>query len=128
VIEGHVLDGALNPLVGASVRVNMKSDVNTVRSYVDDTTDENGLFRATFDGMVRTWQVGDIIEIVVTKDAQQYTDNDQYADDSGIQHIEVTWPYAIPEFGTVAGFFVGVTAVAIVAIVLVGKKKRTYRS
>jgi hypothetical protein len=126
VVDGNVRDSGGNPLQGATVTVNMRDPgTNVIRGSVTTSTDSDGFYTTTFGSFVgQDWLVGDKLEVVVVKDAQSYTDDDQNADLEPRQTVDVTWPYAIPEFGSLLGLAVVGVAVGFVALVFVGRKKK----
>lgn len=122
-VRGYVwdVDGRLVQGISVTINVRWASD-DTVRSTLTDTSDENGYFSVSFGPS--DWDIGDRIQVIGTHESNQQS-NSTTADDLPFQWCNVTFPYAIPEFGSVIGFAIAGGLIAAVAVVfLVSKRKK----
>lgn len=122
-VRGYVrdVDGRLIQGISVTINVRWASD-DTVRSTLTDTSDETGYFSVSFGPS--NWDIGDRIQVIGTHQSNQQS-NSTTADDLPFQWCNVTFPYAIPEFGSVIGFAIAGGLIAAVAVVfLVSKRKK----
>lgn len=122
-VRGYVrdIDGNFIEDIPVTINIRRASD-NTVRATLTDTTDEIGFFSQTF--APADWDIGDTIEVIATHGGNQES-NTTLAIDFPTQYCNVTFPYAIPEFGSMIGFAVaGGLIAAVAAVFLVVKKKK----
>jgi hypothetical protein len=121
-VRGYVWDSEGTLISGADVTVNIKQGV-VIRSTLTDTTDSVGLYAVSF--LAADWDVGDTIEVIASFSSQQTPPNSTAATSALVQWINVTAPFEIPEFGSMAGFIVTgglLGAVAVVALVYFRKR------
>ncbi|HEX7391982.1 MAG TPA: hypothetical protein VF374_03420 [Thermoplasmata archaeon] len=125
-VRGYVrdVDGLLINDIPITINIRRASD-NTVRATLTDTSGalgEDGYFSQTF--VYSDWDIGDTIEVIATHGANQES-NSTVATVWPYQWCNVTFPYAIPEFGSIVGFLIAGGLIAAVAVVfLVVKKKK----
>lgn len=122
-VRGYVrdVDGRLIKDIPITINIRWASD-DTVRSTLTDTSDEDGYFSRTFGPS--EWDIGDRIQVIATHGASQES-NSTTANDLPSQWCNVTFPYAIPEFGSVMGFVIaGGLIAAVAAVFLVSKRKK----
>jgi len=130
-VKGYVRDVDGNFINDIPITVNIRrASDNTVRATLTDTSkyvevdgeDWNGYYGVTFGPS--DWDIGDTIEVIATHGANQES-NSTVATVIPFQWVNVTFPYAIPEFGSIVGFLVAGGLIAAVAVVfLVVKKKK----
>jgi hypothetical protein len=122
-VRGHArdVDGRLIQGIPITVNIRLASD-DSVRATLTASSDEDGYYSVTFE--YTQWDIGDRIQVIATHGANQVTNNTT-AIDFPFQWCNVTFPYAIPEFGSVIGFVVAGGLIAAVAMVfLVSKRKK----
>jgi hypothetical protein len=122
-VRGYVrdVDGRLIQGIPVVINIRWASD-DTVRSTLTDTSDVNGYFSVTFGPS--DWDIGDRIQVVATHGANQESSS-VVADGFPFQECDVTFPYAIPEFGSIVGFAIaGALIAAVAAVFLVSKRKK----
>lgn len=115
-VDGRFIDG-----IPITINIRWASD-NTVRATLTDTSDVDGYYSQTFGPS--DWDIGDTIEVIATNGGDQES-NTTLATVLPMQYCNVTFPYAIPEFGSIIGFVVagGLIAVVAVAFLFVKRKK-----
>ena len=122
-VRGYVrdVDGRFIDEIPITINIRRASD-NTVRATLTDTSDVGGYYSQTFGPS--DWDIGDTIEVIATNGGDQES-NTTLATALPMQWCNVTFPYAIPEFGSIVGFLVAGGLIAAVAVVfLVVKKKK----
>lgn len=122
-VRGYVrdVDGRLIEDIPITINIRWASD-DTVRSTLTDTSDGTGYFSVTFGPS--DWDIGDRIQVIATHGGNQES-NSTTADSLPFQYCNVTFPYAIPEFGSIIGFVIAGGLIAAVAVVfLVSKRKK----
>lgn len=123
-VRGYVrdVDGRLIEGIPVTVNVRWASDDDTIRSTLTDTSDSDGYFSVSFGPS--DWDEGDRIQVIATHGTNQPS-NSTFADGLPYQWCNVTFPYAIPEFGSYIGFAIAGGLIAAVAVVfLVSKRKK----
>lgn len=119
VVRGYVKDNAGHPVAGANITVNIRygpPPTGTIRSTLYDTSKSDGFYSTNFSNF--QWDVGNIIEVISTWHGAQ-ENNYTSADAKPVQYVNVTYPYAIDEYGSgalgllIAGGFVGAVAVVL---------------
>lgn len=122
-VRGYVrdVDGKFIEDIPITFNVRWASD-DTVRSTLTDTSDETGYYSVTFGPS--DWDIGDRIQVIATHGGNQES-NSTTANSVAFQWCNVTFPYAIPEFGSMVGFVIaGGLVAAVAAVFLVSKRKR----
>lgn len=122
-VRGYVrdVDGRFIDEIPITINIRRASD-NTVRATLTDTSGVDGYYSQTFGPT--DWDIGDTIEVIATNGGDQES-NTTLATVLPMQWCNVTFPYAIPEFGSIVGFLVAGGLIAAVAVVfLVVKKKK----
>lgn len=128
-VKGYVRDVDGNFINDIPITVNIRrASDNTVRATLTDTSkyvevdgeDWNGYYGVTFGPS--DWDVGDTIEVIATHSSQE--SNSTVATIVPFQWVNVTFPYAIPEFGSIIGFAVAGGLIAAVAVVFLAVKKK----
>jgi len=122
-VRGVVRDVDGKLIEGIPMTINIRWAGNdTVRSTLTDTSDETGYFSVTFGPAA--WDIGDRIQVIGTHSGNQES-NSTIANVAPMQWCNITFPYAIPEFGSLIGFVIAGGLVAAVATVfLVSKRKK----
>lgn len=116
-VDGRVLEG-----IPVTINILLASDNNITRATLTTTSDATGYFSKTFGPA--DWDVGDRIQVIATHGARQES-NSTIAIDYSYQWCNVTFPYAIPEFGSSVGFLIaGGLIAAVAAVFLVSKRKK----
>ena len=129
IVQGTVYDTGGLPVIGADVNVSMY-DNETLRSWLTDTTDSNGMYLITFGGMGgEPWGVNDTI-LVVAESGEYFGTNSTIAhdvDDPGPQQfINVTLSTVIPEFGKLGAMApMGGLVVVFMALFFLRRKRET---
>jgi hypothetical protein len=127
-VQGVIEDSAGNPLEGATVVIEVRDPLNAPSGptrYTDSvTSDEDGFYFFILSGFGPVeWQIGDTIKIIATWSGNQ-KDESAIADDSGSQTIDVTFPFEIPQFGSILGFGIAAGGIGLIAMVFVVKRKK----
>jgi len=122
-VRGYVRDVNGDLIEGIPITFNIRwASDDTIRSTLTDTSDETGYYSVTFGPSA--WDIGDRIQVIATHSGNQES-NSTTANSAAYQWCNVTFPYAIPEFGSVIGFVIAGGIVAAVATVfLVSKRKK----
>jgi hypothetical protein len=117
-VDGFVTDQAGRPIEGADVSVVMKNGATLVDTQTF-TSLSNGFYAVTFgDGM---WAPGFTIISTATFNSAQQSNSTLCTDDFQ-QHIDIKFPYEIPQFGSIIGFVVAAALVGVVAVVFLARK------
>ncbi len=120
IVRGWVWDVEGTPVDGADVSISTIQGVTT-RATWTDVTDSDGFYSVSFAGA--EWDVGNTIRTVATYDGNQ-DDNETTATAAPIQFVNVTFTFAIPEFGSSLGLIAAGGAIGLVAVVaLVWRRK-----
>jgi hypothetical protein len=115
------VDGRLIQGIPVTINIRWASD-DSVRATLAASSDENGYYSVTFE--YSQWDIGDRIQVIATHGSNQVS-NSTIADDFPFQYCNVTFPYEIPEFGSMIGFIIAGGLIAAAAMVfLVSKKKK----
>jgi len=117
-ITGIVRDFAGNPLSGANVVVTMM-DGETVVSMKSDQTDSNGTYEVSFPWL--EWDVGYSIEVTAIFNGAEES-NSTVADATVGQEVNVTYPYEIPQFGSLLGLLLAAALVGVTGVVLLRRR------
>ena len=116
-VYGYVYDNGAQPLEGAGVVVEVLAGTFPSESA---TTDVDGFYMVEFD--LADWQIGDTVRTTVT-----YSSNQEYeeapAEADTTMQIDVTFSYAIPEFGSFAGVVVATVLMGSVAIISMRRQR-----
>jgi hypothetical protein len=121
-VRGYIWDDHGNLVEGADVTVNIlaQSD-SSVRATEADTTLADGEYFVTFS--LDEWDVDDMIEVIATYNTVQEP-NSTAATVSGLQWVNVSFDFEIPEFGSYLGLLIAGGAIGIVGIAVVSMKRR----
>jgi hypothetical protein len=124
-VRGYVKDYLGNAVADVSVVVNMREQpANTTRTTKSDTTDSSGFYSCFFD--TTEWEVGDLIEVIADYKGDQRANYTDAIDQSApfITYVNITYPYEIPEFLNLTGFFIAGGAIGLLAAIFIVVKKR----
>ena len=127
IVRGYIWDSAYRNVSDASVVVTIWDPTKTVqRASLSETTDEEGFYQIWFGPS--DWYVGDLIEVVCTFSGNQETNSTTAASSIPLpyQYVNITYPFEIPEFGSVVGLILAggaIGAVAMVALVANQRKR-----
>jgi len=108
----------------AHVTVIVKTPGGIVRQTLEDDTDANGLYRVSLS--VFNWDTGDTLEVFATYNSVQSPTNTTTCsdpDDFPIQNVDVHFPTAIPQFGSIIGSVLASVFVGSVAVVALGYRR-----
>jgi hypothetical protein len=124
-VQGDVHDTSGNHADGAQVFVEfLNKDTGLPRARTwSGTTDSAGYYQTTQWG-TSDWEVGDTIRVTATISSEQEIET-QLATNTFTQIVDVYFPTAIPQFGSLVGTLVAASAVCVVAVVLVRKRRVT---
>ncbi len=122
-VRGYARDVNGSLIQGIPVTINIRwAGDDSIRATLAASSDENGYYSVTFE--YTQWDIGDRIQVIATHGANQVS-NSTVAVDFPFQYCNVTFSYAIPEFGSIVGFVIAGGLIAAVAMVfLVSKKKK----
>ena len=87
-------DGRVVPNTPITINILRQSD-NSIRATYTATTNSEGFYSKGV--LAADWDVGDTIQVIATHGSQQ--SNSSVANDNPLQYVNVTFPFAIPEFG-----------------------------
>ena len=125
-VLGYVKDSADRVLVGASITVNIRDDATdgAVLASKSDTTDGTGYYSVGF--LAADWNVGDFVEVI-----SDFSGNQIKVYEAAEllvlpfnQWINITYPYEIPEFGTLVKSSASVVSFGLIAIIIVMARRR----
>lgn len=124
-VFGYVKDYEADPIPDILVTVNIKTSGGSIRDTMQDTTgptdgSPTGFYTVTFS--LGVWDVGDIVEVIVSYSGDQEIVTKEIVDDSA-EHIDVQFEYEIPQFGSIYGFVIAAGLIAVVAVVFLKRKK-----
>lgn len=121
VIRGYTKDNAGRPLQGTNVVLEVRTPANALWYTESYTSDEIGFYSFTL-GMGQ-WNDGDTFKIIATYSGNQKIVSEV---DNGtpLQWINVTFPFEIPQFGSLLGFSVAAGGVGLIAMVFVVKRRK----
>lgn len=123
IINGYVKDSAGRILAGANVFLEVWTPSHTLRFSDSYTADENAYYSFTLSSFDNEFLDGDTFEVTATYNSNQQ--NVSQVDDLGpLQWINITYPYEIPQFGSLLGFGIAAGAVGLVAMVFLVKRKK----
>jgi hypothetical protein len=123
IIRGYTKDSAGNPLEGTNVVLEVRTPLNALRYTESNTSDETGFYSFTLNSFVGQWADGDTFKIILTYSGNQ--ENRSAVDDGKIiQWINVTFPFEIPQFGSILGFGIVAGGIGLVAMVFVVRRKK----
>lgn len=130
IVRGYIWDSAYRNVSDASVVVTIWDPTKTVqRASLSDTSDEDGFYSIWFGPS--DWYVGDLIEVVCTYSGNQETNSTTATSSIPLpyQYINITYPFEIPEFGSVVGLILAGGAIGAVAMVaLVANQRKRART
>jgi hypothetical protein len=123
VIRGYIKDNAANPLEGASVVLEVRTPLDVLRYTESTTSDETGFYSFILDTLFGQWADGDTFKIIATYSGNQKTES-ALDDGTPMQIIDVTFPFEIPQFGSLLGFSVAAGGIGLIAMVFVVRRKK----
>jgi hypothetical protein len=123
VIRGYTWDNAARPLEGTDVVIEVWTPLSVLRHTESTTTDETGFYSFTMSSFDGDWSDGDTFKIIATYSGNQRTES-LLDDGSALQWINVTFPFEIPQFGSLLGFSVAAGGIGLVAMVFVARRKK----
>ena len=123
VIRGYTWDNAARPLEGTSVVVEVRDASEVLRHTESTTTDETGFYSFTMSSFDGDWADGDTFNIIATYSGNQKTES-LLDDGTALQWINVTFPFEIPQFGSLLGFSVAAGGIGLIAMVFVVRRKK----
>jgi hypothetical protein len=123
VIRGYTTDSADRPLEGTNVVVEVWTPLNVLRHTESMSTDENGFYSFTMSSFDGDWSDGDTFKIIATYSGNQKTES-LLDDGKPLQWINVTFPFEIPQFGSILGFSIAAGSIGLIAMVFVVKRKK----
>jgi hypothetical protein len=123
VIRGYTKDNAGRPLQGTSVVLQVRTPADALRFTDSTTSDVNGFYSFTLSSIDGNWNDGDTFKIIATYSGNQKIVSEV---DNGtpLQWLNVTYPFEIPQFGSLVGFGIAAGAVGLIAMVFVVKRKK----
>lgn len=123
VIRGYTKDNAGHPLQGTNVVIEVRTPADALRFTDSTTTDVNGFYSFTLSSIDGNWNDGDTFKIIATYSGNQRIVSEV---DNGtpLQWLNVTYPFEIPQFGSLLGFGIAAGAVGLVAMVFIVKRKK----
>ena len=116
-VYGYVFDNGAQPLEGAGVVVEVQAGTYPSLST---TTDSDGFYVVEFD--LGDWQIGDTVRTTVTYSSYQEYD-EAVTDEYGTVQIDITFAYAIPEFGSFFGVVVATVLMGSVAVISMRRQR-----
>lgn len=123
VIRGYTKDSAARPMEGTSVVLEVRTPLDALRFTDSTLTDENGFYSFTLSSFDGDWDDGDTFKIIATYSGNERTES-LLDDGEPIQWINVTFPFEIPQFGSLLGFGVAAGGIGLIAMVFVVKRKK----
>ena len=122
-VLGYVWDAAGTPLEDADVTVNIREPDTSIRATMTDQTDSGGQYTVTF--APEDWELGDTIETIAVYLGNQESNTSDPITSEGLQWVNVSYAFEIPEFGSSAGLMIAGALIGAVAVVtLVYYRKR----
>ena len=123
IIRGYAKDSAGRILDGANIVLKVWTPSHTLRFTDSFVADETGFYSFTLASMDNEFQDGDTFEVISNYNGAQH--NASKVDDlNPLQWINITYPYEIPQFGSLLGFGIAAGAIGLVAMVFVVKRKK----
>jgi hypothetical protein len=123
VIRGYTKDNAGRPLQGTDVVLEVRTPGDVLR-YTDSYTSTSiGFYSFTLVSTEGQWADGDTFKIIATYSGNQKILSEV---DNGtpLQWINVTFPFEIPQFGSLLGFSIAAGGIGMVAMVFVAKRRK----
>lgn len=123
IVQGYVWDNAGRNITGASVLIEIK-DPSTwaTRASLTDTTDDDGYYQVSFGPS--DWYDGDSINITATYQANQVRNSTTAVEGVPVQYLNATYPFEIPELGSIVGFAVAGACLGGIAVFLIVRRKK----
>jgi hypothetical protein len=123
VVRGYTKDSAARPLVGTTVVLEVRTPADALRYTDSMLTDTNGFYSFTLSSFDGQWNDGDTFKIIATYSGNQKTES-QLDNAKPVQWINVTYPFEIPQFGSLLGFGIAAGGIGLIAMVFVVKRKK----
>ena len=122
-VLGYVWDAAGTPLEDADVTVNIRKPDTSIRATMTDQTDSGGQYTVTF--APEDWEIDDIIEAIAVFLGNEESNTSDPITSEGLQWVNVSYAFEIPEFGSTAGLMIAGALIGAVGVVtLVYYRKR----
>jgi len=96
-VRGYATDILGNPIEGANVTIKMMNGTTVVKTYYYDSTEPDGWYGATF--APNEWSRNNTIEVTARYNSQTVTNSTIANLSIPVQWVNVTFSFAIPEFG-----------------------------
>ena len=126
-VFGVVTDSSGDPVNGATVTVTMTHGAQTYTRQ--GLTDYNALWGDGYyylEFETNQWDAGDIFDVLAEYGSIQEPVNDNVATVDGYAEVNVQFTSAIPEFGSIIGFFVAAGLISCVALVGIGRRRNDH--
>lgn len=125
IIRGYTKDNAGRPMQGTNVVLEVRTPADALRYTESYTSDSNGFYSFTLDSFTGQWSDGDTFKIIATYSGNQRIVSQLDNSSSPIQWINVTFPFEIPQFGSLIGFGVAMGGIGLIAMVFVVRRKKS---
>ena len=124
IVRGWIWDDAGNNVTGASVVVNIIAPDTSTRATDSELSDADGWYSITFGPS--DWEIGDTIQVICTYESSQEDEEIAAISSAGspYQYVNITFPFEIPQFGSLLGTMITVGAVGAVGAIFVVYSKR----
>ena len=123
IVHGWVWDNAGRNITSADVLIEIKDPSTwTTRAALTDTTDNDGYYQVSFGP--DDWYDGDSINITVTYQASQVKNSTTALEGKPVQYLNATYPFEIPDIGSMAGFAIAGVCLGVIAVFLIVKRKK----
>ena len=122
VIRGYIED-SVGPLEGANVVLEVWTPLDVLRFTDSYTSDSIGFYSFTLSSIDGDWHDGDTFNVIATYKGHQMNES-QLDDGTPLQNIDVTFPFEIPQFGSLLGFSVAAGGIGLIALVFVVRRKK----
>jgi hypothetical protein len=124
VIRGYTKDSVGRVLEGTSVVLEVWTPAPSVLRFTDSMlSDENGFYSFTLSSFDGDWDDGDTFTIIATYGGNQIT-RSLLDNGTALQWMNMTYPYEIPQFGSLLGFGIAAGGIGLIAMVFVVKRKK----
>jgi len=124
IVRCWIWDDAANNVTGALVVVSIIAPDTSVRATDSELSDENGWYSLQFGPS--DWYIGDTIRVVCTYSGNQEMEEVAAGSSasSPYQYVNITFPFEIPQFGSILGTMVTIGAVGMIGAVFVVYSRR----
>jgi hypothetical protein len=123
IVRGYTKDSAGRPMEGTNVILEVRTPLDALRFTDSMSSDVNGFYSFTLSSFDGDWSDGDTFKIIATYSGNEKIESQ--VDNAGpIQWINVTFPFEIPQFGSLLGFGIAAGGIGLIAMVFVVKRKK----